>query len=216
MRPRRWLLALGSVVCARISVAFWSSIARLTLWAHGARVGRGLRVRGALRLHCHRTGSIRIGDDCRIQSGFAGNAVGGDGRMAIWVGPSGRLTIGRSVGLSSSTIVCMNTVTIEDGALVGGGARIYDTDFHSLDPLERTSAGNPGVRTAPVVIGRRAFVGGHTILLKGVHVGADSVVGAGSVIRGNVPAREVWAGNPGRRIRSLGPAGTEWIREARR
>jgi acetyltransferase-like isoleucine patch superfamily enzyme len=100
----------------------------------------------------------------------------------------------------------MSAVTIEDGALIGGGTRIYDTDFHSLDPAERARPGNPGVRTAAVSIGRRAFVGGHTLLLKGVRVGAESVVGAGSVIRGDVPEREIWAGNPGRRIRALGPA----------
>lgn len=214
MKLRRWLLASAGLAVAAISVQFWSAVARVVLWAHGARVGRSLRVRGPLRLHCHRTGSISIGDDCRIQSGFAGNAVGGDGRMALWVGPGGRLTVGRGVGLSSSTIVCMDSVTIEDGALVGGGTRIYDTDFHSLDPEERARPGNPGVRTAPVRIGRGAFVGGHSILLKGVRVGNESVVGAGSVIRGDVPEHEVWAGNPGRRMRAAGPTRLVRLRPA--
>ena len=123
--------------------------------------------------------------------------------MALWVGPDARLTVGNGVGLSNSTIVCMEAVTIRDGALVGGGTRIYDTDFHSLDPVERSRPGNPGARTAPVTLGRRAFVGGHCILLKGARIGDGSVVGAGSVIRGDVPEREVWAGNPGRFLRRL-------------
>jgi len=72
----RLALAAAAVLRARASVAWWTLVARARLRAHGAAVGRGLRVRGPIRLHCHRTGTIRIGDHCRIQSGFAGNAVG--------------------------------------------------------------------------------------------------------------------------------------------
>ena len=146
---------------------------------------------------------IRIGDHCRIQSGFAGNPVGGNGRMSLWVGPGASLTLGHRVGLSNSTIVCLQSVTLEDDVFIGGDSKIYDTDFHSLDPRERLSPGNPGSRTAPVVIRRRAFVGGHSILLKGTSVGEATVVGAGSVVRSAVPALQVWAGNPARFLAPL-------------
>lgn len=160
-------------------------------------------MRGPLRLHCHRTGSIRIGDDCRILSGFAGNPVGGNGRMSIWVGPGGRLQIGDRVGLSNSTIVCMSSVQIEDEVLVGGGSQVFDTDFHPLDAEERVHAPHPKARTAPVVIRRRAFVGGHCILLKGSMVGEGAVLGAGSVLRCVVPDAEIWTGNPAALLRRL-------------
>jgi acetyltransferase-like isoleucine patch superfamily enzyme len=181
---------------ARLATAFWTAIAWVRLRAHGARIGRGLRVRGPLRLHCHRTASILIGRGCRIQSGFAGNAVGGNGRMALWVGAGAVLTIGDGVGLSNATIVCLRAVTIGDGVLVGGDSKVYDTDFHSLDAAERARPGNPGARRAPVTIGPRAFVGAHSVVLKGAEVGAEAVIGAGAVVRGTVPAGEVWAGNP--------------------
>jgi acetyltransferase-like isoleucine patch superfamily enzyme len=203
MKAARDALAALALVRSRLSTALWSALARVRLRAHGAVVGPGLRVRGPLRLHCHRTGVIRIGRDCRMQSGFAGNAVGGNERMALWVGPGARLVIGDRVGLSNATLVCMDAVTLESEVLVGGGARVYDTDFHSLDPDLRGRPGNPGVRTAPVRVERRAFVGGHAILLKGTTVGEAAVVGAGAVVRGEVPAREVWAGNPARRVRRL-------------
>jgi acetyltransferase-like isoleucine patch superfamily enzyme len=184
-----------------IAVRFWSTLAYLRLWAHGASVGRALRVRGPLRLHCHRTASIDIGDHCRILSGFAGNPVGGSARMSIWVGPGGRLVLGHGVGMSNSTIVCMRSVSIEDEALLGGGCQVFDTDFHSLDAEERALAPRPVVRTAPVTIGRRAFVGGSSILLKGSIVGAGAILGAGSVLRGVVPEGQIWAGNPARLLR---------------
>jgi len=203
MTSLRRLLAGAAVVRSLVSVRFWSLVAYVRLRAHGASVGRGLRVRGPLRLHCHRTGSIRIGDHCRILSGFAGNPVGGGARMAIWVGPGGRLNLGHRVGLSNSTIVCMRAVSIEDEALLGGGSQVFDTDFHSLDPEERARAAHPRARTAPVTIRRRAFVGGHSILLKGTIVGEGAVLGAGSVLRSLVPDGQVWAGNPARFLRRL-------------
>jgi acetyltransferase-like isoleucine patch superfamily enzyme len=203
MKGLRRALAGAALVQGRVSVAFWSLVANVRLRAHGAIVGRGLRVRGPLRLRVHRHGSIRIGDDCRILSGFAGNPVGGGVRMAIWVGAGGHLELGHRVGLSNSTIVCMRAVTIEDEALVGGGSQVFDTDFHSLDPEERTLSSHPQARTAPVTIRRRAFVGGHSILLKGSVVGEGSVLGAGSVLRSVVPNRQIWAGNPARFLRDL-------------
>jgi acetyltransferase-like isoleucine patch superfamily enzyme len=204
MKALRLALAAAAVVRGELSVAAWSALARLRLRAHGARVGRGLRVRGPLRLHCHRTAEIRIGDGCRIQSGFAGNPVGGESRMALWIGPNGRLTLGDGVGLSNSTIVCMRSVSIGDGAFLGGGSRVYDTDFHSLDAEQRSLPGNPGARTAPVAIGRRAFVGGHSLVLKGVTIGDEAVIGGGSVVRANVPERQLWAGNPAAHLRDIG------------
>ncbi|HEX6738610.1 MAG TPA: acyltransferase [Vicinamibacteria bacterium] len=203
MKALRWALAAGGALRARGSTTFWTAVARLRLRLHGAQVGPGLRVRGPIRLHCHRTGAIRLGRGCRLQSGFAGNPVGEGHRLSIWVGPGGRLEIGDGVGISNSTLVCMSALSIGDEALIGGGCRIYDTDFHSLDSAERSRPGNPGARTAAVAVRRRAFVGGHSILLKGTVVGEGSVVGAGSVVRGVVPPHQVWAGNPARLVREL-------------
>jgi len=201
VKTLRLAMRAAGVLRAHAAIAFWSFVARARLRLHGASVGRRFRVRGPLRFYCHPNGRIRIGDDCRVQSGFAGNPVGGGSRMAIWVGPRGRLEIGDRVGLSNSTIVCMDAVSIGDDVYLGGGSGVYDTNFHSMDAEERSRPRNRGVRTAPVAIRRRAFVGGHTLVLKGVTVGEEAVIGAGSVVRSSVPAGEVWAGNPAHRLR---------------
>jgi acetyltransferase-like isoleucine patch superfamily enzyme len=202
MKLLRFALDIFGLGYARITTGLWSAIAYLRLWAHGAQVGRGLRVRGALRLHCHRTARIRIGDGCRIHSGF-GNPVGSHARMTLWVGPQGSLTLGNRVGLSNSTIVCMDAVSIGDDALVGGDCKIYDTDFHSVRAADRSRPGNPGTRTSPVAISRQVFVGGHSVLLKGVSIGEGAVIGAGSVVRAPVPPGQLWIGNPARWFRDL-------------
>lgn len=53
----------------------------------------------------------------------------------------------------------------------------------------------------PVRIGRRCFIGGGATILPGVHIGDESVIGAGAVVMEDVPPRSIVAGNPARVIR---------------
>ncbi len=107
------------------------------------------------------------------------------------------------MGISNTAIVAWNSIFIEDDVTIGGSCKIYDTDFHPLDAKVRKATPGQGWIAKPVVIKRGAFIGAHTIILKGVTVGINSIVGAGSVVTGNIPDNEVWAGNPARYIRKL-------------
>jgi acetyltransferase-like isoleucine patch superfamily enzyme len=62
---------------------------------------------------------------------------------------------------------------------------------------------DPDIRTAPVVIGRGAFIGTCSIILKGVTIGEYSVIAAGSVVVTSVPDGEIWGGNPAKFIKRL-------------
>jgi len=183
----------------------WTALARVRIRLRGGTVGRNFRVRGWLQLHVHRSGVLAIGDNVRMNSGFANNAVGGFRRTGIWVGPCGMLTIGEGAGLSNCTLVCMERVTIGPRTLVGGDTNIYDTDFHPVCAAERNASPPGRTKTRPVTIGRDCFIGGHAIILKGVSMGDGAVLGAGSVAVRDIPAREVWAGNPARLVRRLAP-----------
>ena len=58
-------------------------------------------------------------------------------------------------------------------------------------------------KCAPVVIGDDVFVGAKCIILKGVTIGKGAIIGAGSVVTKNIPARQIWAGNPAKFIREI-------------
>lgn len=58
-------------------------------------------------------------------------------------------------------------------------------------------------KMAKVTIEHDAFIGAGCIILKGVTIGACSIVGAGSVVTKNVPANQIWAGNPAKFIRNI-------------
>lgn len=81
---------------------------------------------------------------------------------------------------------------------------VFTTDFHSLDPKTRRGKDDIMNRvSAPVIIEDNAFIGARSIILKGVTIGMNSVVGAGSVVTKSIPANEIWAGNPAKFIRKI-------------
>lgn len=60
------------------------------------------------------------------------------------------------------------------------------------------------VKSAPIIIGNKAWIGMNCIILKGVTIGEGAVVAAGTVVTGDVPAWSVVAGNPARVVRRIG------------
>ena len=111
---------------------------------------------------------------------------------------------GINVGISQAALIAIADITIGNNVKIGGGVKIYTTDFHSLDPMIRKSKGDVKNRIKkPVVIKENAFIGAHAIILKGVTVGENSIVGAGSVVTKDIPDNQIWAGNPARFIRNI-------------
>ena len=116
--------------------------------------------------------------------------------MSFKVRPNAELKIGDNVALSNSAIYCSTKITIEEDVFIGGDCKVYDTDFHSIQYNERLAVPEIGKVTAPVHIKKGVLLGTGSIVLKGVTIGEKSVIGAGSVVSKDIPANEVWAGNP--------------------
>ncbi len=157
------------------------------------------------RVNVGRGGKFIIGKDFRSNNREMSNPIGRFNRCSIIVGNKGTLIIGKKVGMSSTAIVCHHHIEIGDNVKLGGNVVIYDTDFHSLNVDSRLEKkkDSSGTKTASVKIGTSVFIGGHSTILKGVEIGENSIVGACSVVTKNIPANEIWAGNPARKIRSL-------------
>jgi acetyltransferase-like isoleucine patch superfamily enzyme len=148
-------------------------------------------------------GKIVFGTNSKINSHKYKNIIGGDSRSSIVVAKGAELIIGNNFKMSNSAICCTNRITIGDDVMIGGSCKIWDTDFHSIDPDIRKKSPNLGSKTAPILISSNVFIGGFSIILKGVTIGANSVIAAGSVVSTNVPTNEVWGGNPAKFIKKL-------------
>ena len=147
-------------------------------------------------------GRLTIKNNFRCNSGVKFNPIGGDIICRLIVHKKANLTIGENVGISNSTIVATNSIIIEDNVLIGGGCKIWDTDFHSIDPLIRKDNDND-IKSVPIKISSNAFIGAGTIILKGVVIGENSIIGAGSVVSKNIPKNQIWAGNPAKFIKAV-------------
>ncbi|HMS82200.1 MAG TPA: sugar O-acetyltransferase [Nitrospira sp.] len=91
-------------------------------------------------------------------------------------------------------------IEIGDDAQIGPAVQLYTAE-HPLD-AETRRAGLESAR--PIRIGRDVWIGGGAIVLAGVNVGDECVIGAGSVVVHDVPSGSVVAGNPARVIRTVG------------
>lgn len=113
-----------------------------------------------------------------------------------------KIIIGNNVRMSGTTICAASMVEVGNNCVIGADVMIADTDFHSLNPeIRNSSMDSLNARYKPVKIGHNVFIGGRSIILKGVELGSGVVVGAGSIVRSSFPANSIIAGNPAKLIR---------------
>jgi acetyltransferase-like isoleucine patch superfamily enzyme len=149
------------------------------------------------------SGTITIGRNVVINSSKYKNIIGGDHRTSLVVKNNALLLIGDNVRISNSAIYAARSVVIGENTMIGGSSKIWDTDFHSLNSMERLKNPNLNYKSEGITIGKNVFIGGFTMILKGVNIGDEAIIGAGSVVSKDIPAGEIWAGNPARFIRKL-------------
>ena len=147
-------------------------------------------------------GRITIGDNFYLSSGNGVNPIASNLQADVYVEPGATLTIGNNVGMSSTRLWIHESARIGNNVKIGGCVLITDTDAHPMDYMARRSS-NEGTKSAPVVIEDDVWIGAHCIILKGVTIGARSVIGAGSVVTKSIPADCVAAGNPCRVIKII-------------
>lgn len=162
------------------------------------RVGKKHETKGIL--YIRNKGHISIGQRVRINSKATANPIGEGDRTYFQVFSGGVLTIGDDTRLSNCAISVAERVSIGNHVRIGAGVKIFDTDFHSVDPYERTKSPEGKPVSKPVCIHDYSFIGAGVHILKGVEIGQNAVIGAAAVVTKNVPAGELWAGNPAKKI----------------
>lgn len=125
------------------------------------------------------------------------------GEVLSWCGNTfiikkdAKLTLGKVFFNMNVEIQCENSIEIGDGTIIGRGAKILDTDHHTIYN-ENGECINP---SKPVRIGQNAWIGAGATVLKGVNIGEGAVVGAGAVVTKDVPPKTIVAGNPAKVIK---------------
>lgn len=110
------------------------------------------------------------------------------------------ITIGHDVYINfGCTLLDCGQITIGNHTLLGPNVSVYSGN-HSVNPVERIAG---ALIPKPITIGNRVWIGGCSIILSGVTIGDDTVIGAGSVVTRDIPSGVVAAGNPCRVLRKI-------------
>ena len=181
-------------------IYYWERVLNLiTLRRKKVEFHKSIRIHGTIQIFGR--GRIRIGENVLINSKESANPGMGCCPKTVFHVTTGVLEIGDDTGLSSVSISCAERITIGSHVLLGGGVKILDSDAHSLDYRKRGQGHQIDIQvTKQSSMRDYVFVGANAMILKGVTIGEKAIIGAGSVVTRNVPAGEIWAGNPAGKI----------------
>lgn len=180
---------------------YWNRFLFLML---GVNYGKRLRVHN--KVYVLGKGQISIGDDFHFTSGDCLNPICRNIRGVLYVPfKESKIEIGDGVGMSSTCIWAKEHIIIGNNVNIGGDCLIIDNDAHphKYELRRRGVAQVDDIPSAPIVIDDDVWVGAECIILKGVHIGARSIIAAGSVVINNIPEDCVAGGNPCKVIHPL-------------
>ncbi|HXE14776.1 MAG TPA: hypothetical protein VN633_21800 [Bryobacteraceae bacterium] len=195
----------------RARAAVDSTAGRLWLRWWGVRVGSHLNLIGWPSIRRAPGSEIRIGDGCKFISAFSANSHGVTRPCFLSaISPGSTIELGASCGLSGTIIAAATKVVLGDRVQCGANTLITDNDAHSLDAAQRRMeiegtlprGANHNV-SKPVIIHDDVWLGMGVTVLKGVEIGARSVIGAGSLVTKSIPPDSLAVGSPARVIKTL-------------
>lgn len=167
--------------------------------------GHNLKMYNKIYLNKGEDAKITIGNNFTFSSGNCINPLSRNIRGCIMAYPKASITIGNNVGISSSCIWANSSITIGNYVNIGADSILMDTDAHSLNYLDRRfpESDKANKKDLPIIIEDDVLIGTRCIILKGVTIGARSIIGSGSVVTKSIPADCVAAGNPCKIIRYI-------------
>ena len=171
----------------------------------GVKIESGGRYFGMPIVSLNQDSKIVVGKNCVLCSVQTRTALGVNHPVVLRTLSKGAvIIIGDYTGISGGAICAALHVQIGKGCLIGANVTITDTDFHPIDSIgNRYEASPDSLHNLPVLIEDNVFIGTGAIVLKGVTIGRNSVVGAGSIVTKNVPPNTIVAGNPAKPIRCV-------------
>ena len=103
---------------------FYQVLSKLILLGNGVKFSSNLVCSGLPIINISRTGYLKIGDNCKINSSTNSNPIGRNTPSMLIVRDGAQLIIGNNVGMSGSTIICHKEVNIGNNVKIGGGSGV--------------------------------------------------------------------------------------------
>jgi acetyltransferase-like isoleucine patch superfamily enzyme len=175
---------------------------RMLAYAWGIKLGSSCMFYGITQFSRFPGSIIKIGDLCHFRSTFRSNMIGINHPCGISTHSKGaEISIGKNCGLSGTIIGAAKRIVLGNNVFCGANVTITDFDWHGLNITQREKGGVE--RAEPVFINDGVWLGLNTLVLKGVTIGKNTVVGANSVVTKSLPENVIAAGNPAKVLRVL-------------
>ena len=173
---------------------FLYAIKAIWLRMRGWQIGKRSFISGFPRFYRCRGSEIILEDFVTLHSKYRYNTLISQPMDISTVEPGAKLILHSHCGLSGAKIVCATEISIGEYTIVGPDTLIYDRKPHRYAPDTGWSKCNHEGK--PIRIGKRCYIGTRCVILKGVTIGDDCVISAGTIITEDVPSGHLAKGNP--------------------
>lgn len=160
----------------------------------GVKLGKKIIFNGNPIIRRYPNSTIRFGNNCTFNSAKESLSIGLSQPCSFvtW-DENAQIIFGNNSGASGVKIQARSTIQIGDNVLIGAGSNIFDNDSHHSDPHKRIQDIIP---SKPIKIEDNVFIGMQCVILKGVTIGRNAVIGARSVVFNDIPENCIAWGNP--------------------
>ncbi|MDP8079225.1 acyltransferase [Phocoenobacter skyensis] len=142
------------------------------------------------------SGKIIIGSDTIINSMNRGYHINMHSPCKLYcMNTSAVISIGKNCRIHGTSINAEKKVEIGNGCLIAANTQIMDSNGHITDMKEPNNRLLKRDEAKEIVIGNNVWIGANCIILKGTKIGDGSIITAGSVVKGNIPAKSIYGGN---------------------
>lgn len=185
-----------AIVLNRFIGIFWKVVNYASARWWNVKLGKGCKFQGKTHFHRLQDSEITIGNNCIFNSSHTSNLIGVYSPCIIsTLGKNAYVEIGDGCGFSGTVIGAGLHIKFGNNVRCGANTLITDTDWHTDD--YRTG------KDKEIIIEENVWLGYGVKVLKGVHIGKNSLVGANSVVTKDIPANVIAVGNPCKVIKQI-------------
>lgn len=147
---------------------------------------------------------VKLGKNVRVCdfTNLYGCEIGDESIIGTFVEVQRGARIGRRCKISSHTFICEG-VTVEDEVFIGHNVTFINDRYPRATNEDGTLQNSQDWECIPTRVCAGASIGSSSTILCGLTIGEKAIVGAGSVVTRDVPARMIVAGNPARPLRTV-------------
>jgi UDP-2-acetamido-3-amino-2,3-dideoxy-glucuronate N-acetyltransferase len=157
-----------------------------------------------LRENFIRLNNVALGRDVKI---FAfvnayGCAIGDNSKIGTFVEIQKNASVGKNCKISSHTFICEG-VSIEDNVFIGHGVMFTNDKYPRATNADGSPQTEADWQVVPTFVKKGASIGSGAVIVAGVTIGENSIVGAGAVVTRDVPPNTIVAGVPAKNFRTI-------------